>query len=57
VAITGALLALIAVNEAILPVPLAANPMDGLLLVQLNTVPVTDPVKLTAAVAAVLHTT
>ena len=33
--VTGALVKLVAVNEAILPVPLAANPIDGLLLVQL----------------------
>ena len=35
VAVTGALLVLVAVKLAILPVPLAARPMDGSLLVQL----------------------
>ena len=35
VATTGALVALSAVNEAILPVPLAARPIEVVLLVQL----------------------
>ena len=35
VAICGALVLLIALKEAILPVPLAANPKDVLLFVQL----------------------
>ena len=35
VAITGAVPALVAVNEAILPLPAAARPMDGVVLVQL----------------------
>ena len=35
VATTGALVALVAVKDAILPVPLAASPMDGVLFVQL----------------------
>jgi hypothetical protein len=34
VAVTGAEVVLAAVNEAILPVPLAARPMDVVLLVQ-----------------------
>ena len=34
VAITGAVPALVAVNEGISPVPLAASPIDGVLLVQ-----------------------
>ena len=34
-AVTGALVALVAVKLAILPVPLAAKPIDGVLLVQL----------------------
>ena len=55
VATTGVLPALIAVKLAILPVPLAARPIDGALLVQLNTVPGTVLVKLTAAVAAPAH--
>lgn len=56
VATTGLAVALVAVNDAISPVPLAANPMDGSELVQLKTVPGTEPVKLTAAVAVLLHT-
>ncbi len=35
VAVAGTLLLLMAVNEPILPVPLAASPMDGLLFDQL----------------------
>ena len=57
VAITAALVVLIAVNAAILPVPLDASPMDGVLLVQLNTVPAGEPLKVTAAVEVLLHTT
>ena len=60
VAITVAGPALVAVKLAILPVPLAARPMDGALFVQLYTVPggaVTTPVKFTAVVGAPLHTT
>lgn len=48
---------LVAVKLGILPVPLAARPIDVLLLVQLYTVPATAPVKFTGAVAAPLHTT
>lgn len=57
VAVTGAVPVLVAVNEAILPVPLAARPIEVVLFVQLYTVPGTKPVKLTAVVAAPLHTT
>ena len=57
VATTGAPVALVAVKLAILPVPAAARPIDGWLLVQLNTVPGALPVKFTAAVAVPLHTT
>ena len=57
VATTGALVTLVAVKLAILPVPLAARPMDGALFVQLNMVPGTVVVKLTAAVGVLLHTT
>jgi len=46
---------LAAINEAMLPVPLAASPIAGVLFVQLNTVPGTVPVKLTAVVAVSLH--
>jgi hypothetical protein len=38
VAITGALPVLVAIKEGIFPVPLEANPILELLLVQLNTV-------------------
>ena len=56
VATTGKAVALIAVKLAILPVPLAANPIDGLELVQVNTVPATVPVKFTGAVGEPAHT-
>lgn len=55
VAVTGALVVLVAVKLGMLPEPLAAKPMLGVLLVQLNTVPDTGLVKLTAVVAAPLH--
>ena len=42
---------------AILPVPDAAKPIDGVLFVQVNTVPATAPVKVTAVVGEPLHTT
>lgn len=35
VAVTGALLVLLAIKEAILPEPVAAKPMDGVLFTQL----------------------
>ena len=35
VAVTGVLLALVATKEAILPAPVAAKPIDGVLLTQL----------------------
>jgi hypothetical protein len=57
VAVTGAAVLLVAVKLAILPWPLAARPIDGVLLVQLNIVPATVPVKFTAAVAAPLQST
>ena len=59
VAVTGALVALVAVNDKMSPVPDAANPIDGVLLVQLNTAvpPLTGVVKLMLAVGAPLHTT
>ncbi len=55
VAVTGALVALVAVNDAMSPVPLAARPIDGVLLVHVYTVPVTAPLKVTAVVAAPLQ--
>lgn len=44
------------VKAAMSPVPDAARPMAGLLLVQLNTVLPTAPVKLTTVVLDPLHT-
>jgi hypothetical protein len=55
VATTGATPALVAAKAAMLPVPLAAKPIDMSSLVQLYAVPV--PEKFTATVLAVLHTT
>ena len=57
VATTGAVPGLVAVKLAILPVPLAARPMEGALFVQLKFVPATEPLKFTAAVAVLLQTT
>lgn len=56
VAVTGVDPVLIAVNDGIVLVPLAANPMLVLLFVQLYTVPATGPVIVTAVVAVPLHT-
>jgi hypothetical protein len=50
VAVIGAAVLLVAVNDGILPVPDAARPIAVLLFVQLYTVPATVPVKLTADV-------
>ena len=55
VAVTGALVVLMAVNAGILPVPPAAKPIDVLLFVQLKTVLLTLPLKFTALVADPLH--
>ena len=57
VAVTGAIPALTAVNDAILPVPVAANPMLVVLLVQLYVVPATLPVKFIVAVEAEVQRT
>lgn len=54
-ATTGALVVLVAVKLAILPVPDAASPMLVLLLVQLYTVPAAVPLKVIAAVAVPLQ--
>jgi hypothetical protein len=57
VAVTGAPLLFTAVNVGIVaPEPLAARPMDVLLLVQLKTVPITVPEKLIVAVGEPLQT-
>lgn len=47
---------LVPTKLAMLPVPLAGNPMAGLLLVQLYTVPETVPPKVTAATFDPTHT-
>ena len=57
VATTGALPVLVAVKDAMFPEPEAARPIDGALFVQLNTVPGTLPVKVTAAVVLPLQST
>ena len=56
VEITGAVLKFIPAKEGMFPVPLAAKPIDVLLFVQLNVVPVTPPLKDTADTVAPLHT-
>ena len=56
VAVSGELLVLVAVNDAISPVPPEARPIVLSLFVQLYTVPLTAPLKLTAVVAVLLHT-
>ena len=57
VATAGAVPVLRAVKAAILPVPLAARPIPGVLFVQLKTVPATAPENAMAAVAVPLHRT
>ena len=57
VAMTGELVAFVAVKAPILPVPLAARPILVLLFVQLNVVPATAPVKFTGVVVAPAHKT
>jgi hypothetical protein len=56
-AFTGAEPWLVAVKAAMLPVPEDASPMEGTVFVQLNVLPLTAPVKVTAAVATPLHNT
>ena len=53
--VTGAVPALVAVNVAMSPLPLAARPMLASEFVQANVVPATGLVILTAAVVAPLH--
>jgi hypothetical protein len=55
VAVIGALVKLIAVKDAILPVPLAPKPIDVFVFVQLKVVPLTEPVNVIALVATPLH--
>jgi hypothetical protein len=50
VAVTGTVVKLVAVKDGILPVPLAASPMDVVLFVQLYVYPGTELLKFTAAV-------
>lgn len=56
VAVTGTNVALVATNDGILPVPLAAKPIDVVLFVQLYVSPATGLVKFTAAVGVPVHT-
>ena len=56
VATTGVLPVLIAEKVEMFPVPLVPKPIDDALLLQLNTVPVTPPIKFTPVVLAPLHT-
>ena len=56
VAVTGVAPLLSPLKEAISPVPLAAKPIDVVLFVQLNAVPITPPLNVTAEVAIPLHT-
>ena len=55
VAVTGALVALMAVNAGIFPLPEAAKPIDALLFVQLKVLPPTAPEKVIRLVVAPLH--
>ena len=59
VAVTGDVPVLMAVNAAILPVPLAPSPIEGVLLTQLYVVvpPVLPVANVTAVVLAPLQTT
>ena len=57
VAVAGVLVPLVAVNGAMFPVPFAANPIVVLLFVQLNTVPLVEPLKFRAAEVALLQIT
>jgi len=57
VATMGAFPVLKAVKAAILPIPLAARPMEGVLFIHLKTTPLGVPVKLTAVVRLPLQTT
>jgi len=56
VAVTAEVLVFIAVNDGIFPAPLAAKPMEVVLLVQLYTVPDTAPPKDTAVVGELPQT-
>lgn len=51
----GIVIVFVAVNDGMLPVPLAASPIAVLLFVQVNVVPPTGPDKEVAATLAVLQ--
>ena len=55
VAVTGAVVLFVAVNDGISPEPLAARPIEELLFVQLYVVPATGPDKLVAGAVTVLQ--
>lgn len=55
VATTGAVPGLVAVNTGILPVPLAARPIEGVLLVHAYVVPATGLPNVTSVVRAPLQ--
>ena len=55
VAITGTVPGFVAVNDGIVPLPLAARPMVGSLFVQANVVPASGLVKAIAVVVAPLQ--
>ncbi len=57
VAATGEVPVFTALKEVTLPVPLAARPMAGLLLLQVYSVPFTDPLSTIGDVDAPLQTT
>ncbi len=56
VAVTGVLPLLTAINDGILPLPLAASPMDGVLLVHVNVDPATELLKTIGKTTTPLHT-
>ena len=55
VATTGTVPVLVAVKVVILPVPFAASPIEGVLLLHANVVPATGPLKVIVAVLASLQ--
>ena len=56
VAVMGAVVLLVAVKPGILPEPLAASPMEGVLFIQSYTVAGWEPEKVTVGVEAPLQT-
>ena len=55
VATTGNAVTLVAMNDGIFPDPLAGNPIEGVLLVQVKVVPATGPLKMMGVVAVPLQ--